>query len=357
MSQRVHKSNLNYQTPSYDPIVSSQAMEFWQNDTMFVANRSLPVIRVPAESGKLTIVDQGSINRDDIGKRSSEHSEAPTSSLEIKSVDYSIDFRAVQFVLSARDAANLQYKFGANVPQIVPKALGQKGNIHTESRFASLLTSGNWYRTVSGNSTDSGAEGTTTMNRIFWSDKTKDPVPGIFAEKRIFLLNAGVPATTLRCGYKAFEALATNPFVRSQILGASVAAVMQLPIATEAQLSQLLGLKVVVSQGIKNTAAEGLATSNAFIVTPEDALLTYDAEGVNLNASMGETGPTVNLNGQSMGLARLVYDGVAPGGLSVRNVDRPEIGAFGSTSWIMDISQGFLILDPKMGTFLDGIAQ
>lgn len=351
----IRKNNHNYQYPSYDPIVSSQAMEFWQNDSMFAANRSLPIIRVPAKSGKLTIIDQGSINRDDVGKRSSEHTEAPTSSLKINAVDYTTDNRAVQFVLSNDDAANLGYKFGANVPVIVPKALATKANIHTESRFASLLTSGNWYRTIAGNATDSGSEGTTTMNRIHWSDKTKDPVPGIFAEKRIFLLNAGVPATTLRMGYRAFEALATNPYVRQQILGGSVAAVMMLPIATEAQLSQLLGLKVVVSQGIKNTAAEGIATSNAFIVTPEDALMTYDAEGVDVTATSGDNGPAVNLNGQSTGIARVVYDGVAPNGFAVRNVDRPEIGAFGSTSWIMDIAQGFLIVDSKMGTLFDGM--
>lgn len=355
--QRIRKNNLNYQYPAYDPIVSSQAMEFWQNDSMFAANRSLPVIYVPSESGKLTIVDQGSINRDDIAKRSNEHSEAPTSSLKITTVDYDTDTRGVQFVLSAKDAASLGYKYGANVPQIVPKALGTKANIHTEARFASLLTSGNVYRTISGNSTDSGSEGTTTMNRIYWSDKTKDPVPGIFAEKRIFLLNAGVEATTLRCGYKAFEALATNPYVRQQILGGSVAAVMMLPIATEQQLSQLLGLKVVVSKGVKNTAAEPLARSNAFIVTPEDALLSFDAEGVEATAMSGDTGMTVNLNGQATGLARVAYNGVSPTGMSVRNVDRPEIGAYGSTSWIMDISQGFVIVDSKMLTLFDGISQ
>lgn len=354
---RIRKNNNNVQYPSYDPIVSSQAMEFWQNDSMFVANRSLPVIRVPAETGKLTIVDQGSINRDDIGKRSSEHSEAPTSALKINAVDYTTDSRAVQFVLSAKDAANLGYKYGADVPQIVPKALATKANIHTEGRFAALLASGSWYRTITGAGSNSGSEGTTAMNRIYWSTTTTDPVPGIFAEKRLFLLNAGVPATTLRCGYKAFEALATNPYVRQQILGGSVAAVMMLPIATEEQLSQLLGLRVVVSSGIKNTAAEGLTTSNSFIVTPEDALMTYDAEGVDATATMGETGPTVNLNGQSTGLARIVYDGVAANGLSVRNVERPEIGAYGSTSWIMDISQGFLIVDSKMGVFFDGISQ
>lgn len=355
--QRIKKNNLNYQYPAYDPIVSSQAMEFWQNDSMFIANRSLPVIYVPAESGKLTIVDQGSLNRDDLGKRSSEHSEAPTSSLKITTVDYDTDTRAVQFVLSAKDSANLGYKYGANVPQIVPKALGLKANIHTEVRFASLLTSGNAYRTISGAGADSGSEGTTTMNRIYWSTKTTDPVPGIFAEKRLFLLNAGVPATTLRCGYKAFEALATNPYVRQQILGGSVSSVMMLPIATEAQLSTLLGLKVVVSQGVKNTAAEGIATSNSFIVTPEDALLSFDAEGAEATAAMGETGPTVNLNGQPTGLARVVYNGVTPTGMSVRNVDRPEIGAYGSTSWIMDISQGFVIVNSKMLTLFDGISQ
>jgi hypothetical protein len=357
MQRNVRKNSLNYNTPSYDPIVSSQAMEFWQNDSMFIANRSLPVIYVPTESGKLTIVDQGSMNRDDFGKRSGEHTEAKTASLKINEVDFDTDTRAVQFVLSAKQAQQLQYKFGANVPQIVPKALGLKANIHTEGRFASLLTSGNAYRTITGASSDSGTEGTTSMNRIYWSDKTKDPVPGIFAEKRLFLLNAGVEATTLRCGYKAFEALATNPYVRQQILGGSVAAVMMLPIATEQQLSTLLGLKVVVSKGVKNTAAEGLAATNSFIVTPEDALLSFDAEGVEATAAMSETGPTVNLNGQPMGLARVVYNGVAPTGMSVRNVDRPEIGAYGSTSWIMDISQGFKILDPKMIVFFDGISQ
>ena len=166
---RIKKDNFHAQYPSYDPIVSSQAMEFWQSDRMFVANRSLPVIRVPAETGKLTIVDQGSINRDDVALRPSENTEAPTASLKINTVDYTTDSRAVQFLLSAKDAANLGYKYGADVPTIVSKALATKANIHTEGRFASLLTSGNWHRTISGATTDSGSEGTTTMNRIYWS--------------------------------------------------------------------------------------------------------------------------------------------------------------------------------------------
>ncbi len=357
MSQRVTKSNNNYQHPSYDPIVSSQAMEFWQNDTDFVAVRGLPVIRVPAESGKLAIVSQADINRPAIGKRSSEHSEAPIASLGVSTVDYTTDGQSLEFVLSASDAAKLGYKFGMNVPQIIPRALGQQANIHTEMRLASKMASASWYRTVSGAGSDSGAEGTTTMNRAYWSDKTKDPVPGIRAEVGIQHLRSGKRPTALRCGYKAFEALATNPFVRSQILGASVAAVMQLPIATEAQLSALLGLRVMCSSGIYNTAAEGLDAVNARCITSEDALLTYDADGLDVTATMGDTGPTVNLNGQATGFARVVYEGVAANGFQIRNTDAPRIGMGGSTTWILDLYQGMLIVDPKMGTFFDGIAQ
>lgn len=352
----IRKNNNNYQYPSYDPIVSSQAMEFWQNNTDFVAVRGLPVIRVPSPNGQLAIVKQADINRPAIGKRSSEHSEAPKASLGVTTVNYTTSAESLEFVLSAADAAMLNYKFGMDVPQVIPKALAQQANIHTERLLGSKMVNTAWYRTVSGNSTDSGSEGTTTMNRVYWSNNA-DPVPGIRAEIRIALLNGGKRPTTLRCGYKAFEKLASNPYVRQQILGGSVSSVLMLPIATEEQLSKLLGVKVMCSAGLYNTAGEGVDAVNAFCLTPEDALLTYDADGMDVTATLGDAGPTVNLNGQATGFARVVYEGVTPNGFQIRNTDAPRIGMGGSTTWILDLYQGILIVDPKMGTFFDGIVQ
>lgn len=358
MQNRIKKgSNFNAVYAATNPIITNQAMEFLQNEEGFLAVKDVPFIRVPNASGKLAVIKQEYINRDEVALRSSSPVEAEKATIGVGTVDYSTDSRALEYLLTAEDAAKIGYEYGADVPQLIPRALATKGNIHLEGRFASLWASGSWYRTVSGASSNSGSEGTTTMNRVYWSDTTKDPVPGIFAEKRLFLLRTGKMPTNLRMGYKAFEALATNPYVRQQILGGSVASVMMLPIATEQQLSTLLGLKVSVSYGIKNTSNIDGSPTNAFCITQEDALMTFDAEGVDMTArSTGPNTSAVALT-QSTGFARLAWDGVAANGLQVRQVDREALGAGGSMSWIMDMWQGFVIVDSKFGTFFDGITQ
>lgn len=340
-----------------NPIVTNQAMEFFQNNSGFLAVRDVPFIRVPAASGKLAVVLAEYINRDDIKLRSSAPTEAEKAQLGVGTVDYATDSRAVEYVLTAEDAAKIGYEYGMDVPALIPRALATKGNIHVEGRFSALWNSSSWYRTVTGNATDSGSEGTTAMNRIFWSDKTKDPVPGIFAEKRIFLLRTGKEPTNLRLGYKAFESLATNPFVRQQILGGSVAAVMMLPIATEQQLSTLLGMKVSVSKGIKNTSEIDGTPSNSFIVNQLDALMTFDSEGVDTSAQVGADGQAAVALTESTGFARIAWDGVAPNGFAIRQVGREAIGPGGSMSWILDMYQGFVIVDKLFGTYFTAITQ
>ncbi len=356
--QRIKKANNFGATyAATNPIVTNQAMEFFQSNDGFLGVRDVPFINVPAASGKLAIVKQEYINRDEIKLRSSAPAEAEKTTLGVGSVDYSTDSRALEYLLTAEDAAKIGYEYGMDVPRLVPEALSMKANIHVEGRFAALWAAGSWYRTVSGNATDSGSEGTTTMNPIYWSDKTKDPVPGIFAEKRLFLLRTGKMPTNLRMGYKAFESLATNPFVRQQILGGSVASVMMLPIATEQQLSTLLGLKVSVSWGIKNTSDVDGTETNAFIVTQEDALMTYDGNGVSATATATGNGTVTVALGADVGFARLGWNGVAANGFQVRQLDREAVRAGGSHSWILDMWQGFVIINSKFGTFFDAITQ
>lgn len=350
-------SNFNASYAATNPIVTNQAMEFFQSNDGFLAVRDVPFIRVPAASGKLAIVLAEYINRDEIKKRSSVPSEADKTTIGVTTKDYATDSRALEYILTAEDAAKIGYEYGMDVPALIPRALSQKANIHVEGRFSALWTAANWYRTVTGAAIDSGAEGTTAMNRIYWSDTTKDPTPGIFAEKRIFLLRAGKEPTNLRLGYKAFEKLATNPYVRQQILGGTVASVLMLPMATEKQLSDLLGLKVSVSKGIRNTSNVDGTPTNEFIVNPLDALMTYDAEGVDVAAqSTGEQSSAVALT-ESTGFARLAWDGVAPNGFQIRQVEREAVGPGGSMSWILDMYQGFVIVDPLFGTYYTGIVQ
>ncbi len=358
-NQRIIKgSNFGAVYAATNPIITRQAMEFFQSNDGFISVKDVPLIRVPVASGKLAVVKQEYINRDEVKQRSSSPAEADKSTLGVGTVDFTTDSRALEYVLTAEDASKIGYEYGMDVPALIPRALAMKANIHTEGRFSSLWASGSWYRTVTGAASNSGTEGTTAMERVKWTDATVNPVTGIIAEKRIFLLRNGVMPTNLRLGYKSFEVLATHPLVRAQIaltIGGASQAALYTPMATVAQLSALLGLNVSVSWAVKNTSDVDGTVTNSFIVNMEDALLTYDGGGT-YDATMGMNGqPSVSLTG-STGFARLAWTGVAPDGFQIRDLDRPAIGAGGSHSWILDLFQGFVIVDAKFGTFWDGIA-
>lgn len=356
-NQRVRKGNFGAVYSATNPIITRQAMEFFQSNDGFLSVKDVPFIRVPVQAGRLAVVLAEYINRDDVAPRTSSPAEAERATIGVGTVTYATDSRALEFLLTKEDAAKIGYEYGMDAPALIPRAIATKGNIHMEGRFSALWASGSWYRTVTGAGSDSGSEGTTAMNRVYWSTATTDPVPGIFAEKRLFLLRTGKRPTNLRLGYKAFEKLASNPYVRQQILGGSVSSVMMLPIATEAQLSSLLGMKVSVSFGIKNTSNVDGTPTNSFIVNPLDALMTFDADGVNATAqATGADTAAVALT-ESTGFARLAWDGVAANGFQVRQTPREHIGAGGSMSWILDMWQGFVIVDKNFGTYFTAIVQ
>jgi hypothetical protein len=355
-NQRVQKGSFGAVYSATNPIITRQAMEFFQSNDGFLGVKDVPFISVPVASGLLAVVKQEYINRDEVALRSSAPAEAEKATIGVGTVAYSTDSRALEFVLTAEDAAKIGYEYGMDAPALIPRALATKGNIHVEGRLSALWASGSWYRTVTGAGADSGSEGTTAMNRVYWSNAA-DPIPGLFAEKRLFLLRTGKMPTNLRMGYKAFEKLATNPYVRQQILGGSVAAVLMLPMATEAQLSTLLGMKVSVSYGIKNTSQVDGTETNSFIVNQLDALMTYDAANVSATATQTSGGTVAVALTDDTGFARLGWNGVAANGFQVRQTPRETIGAGGSMSWILDMWQGFVIVNSKFGTYFTGIVQ
>jgi hypothetical protein len=164
--------------------------------------------------------------------------------------------------------------------------------------------------------------------------------------------------TNLRLGYKLFESLAKHPLIRAQIaltIGGASQVALYTPMASAAQLSALFGLKVSVSWGIKNTSDVDGTEANEFIVNVDDALMTYDS-GESADATMVNGQPTVALSG-STGFARVAWTGVAPDGFQIRQVDRETIGAGGSRSWILDLFQGYVIVNNKFGTFFDGMVE
>lgn len=352
----IKKNNFNAAFAATNPVVTQQAMEFSQSMEGFVSVRDVPLIIVPAQSGKLALIKEEYVNRDDVALRPSELTEANRTTIGVGTVDYTTDERAVEAILSAADAAKIGYEYGADVPMLIPRVLAKKANIHIEGRFSALWAAASWYRTVTGAAAD-GADSGTAMNRTHWTDASADPIAAIQAEKEIFLIRTGLMPTNLRLGYRLFNTLSRHPLVRAQvnaISGGQTTATLYTPPATAQQLSVLCGLNVSVSWAIKNTSKVDGSPTNELIVNGDDALMTYDTPG-EFKATENNGGPPSVALTESCGFARVAWDGVAPGGYSVRAADAPRVGAGGSHSWILDLYQGHVIVDSKFGTFFDGM--
>lgn len=336
----------DYSNTHVDQIVTNQAMEFFQNDDMFIAVRDVPAILVDQPSGILSVLDRDDLNRDEVAARSRQ-SQAEKAGFAFKDVTYKTDERSIEYDLNAALQAGASP--GRDPSRVIPLALAFKAKIHTETRLVTdVFASSKWFRTVTGAGADGADAGDhSAQNRKQWSDATSDPIAALRSEIDTFLILTGKLPTNLRLGRQLFTQIATNPNVRAQVsvivAGASQTATFTPP-ATAAQLSALLGLNVSVSSAIQNTANKGAAAVNAFIVPGKDGLLSFDS-------------PTQYTDGKvPTAFARIVFQGLAPDGFQVRTFPRPEIGAGGSMASVLDIYNGYLVIDNKLGTYLSGLA-
>lgn len=336
----------DYSNTHVDQIVTNQAMAFFQNDDAFIAVKDVPAILVDAPSGILSVLDRDDLNRDEVAARSAQ-GQAEKAGFGFKDVIYKTDARSLEYDLNAAQQSGASA--GRDPSKVIPMALAYKAKLHTEIRLAiDIFASSKWFRTVTGAGADGADAGDhSAQNRKKWSDPTADAIAALRYEIDIFIILTGMIPTNLRLGRQLFTAIANNPLTRAQVsvmVGGTSQTATFTPPATAAQLSQLLGLKVSVSSAVKNTANKGAtAATNAFIVPAADGLLSYDA-------------PTQYTDGQTpTGFARVVYQGLAPDGFQVRTFERPEIGPGGSMASVLDIYNGFIVVDKMMGTYLTGM--
>lgn len=336
----------DYKNLRVDPLLTAQAMQFFQTDERFLGVRDVPLMKVDAPAGILSVLDRADLNRDEVAKRTTD-AEAKKAGFKFKDVTFKTDERSLEYDVNAARMAGASP--GRDPSKVVPFALAYKANIHTEVRFKDLWKNdATWYRVVTGAAADNAGTAT-AKNRKYWSDVTADPVKAIREEVDIFLKRSGMLPTSIRFGRELFTTVATHPNVRAQVAvtvsGGGSTTAQFTPPATEAQLSALLGLRVSVGSAIQNLAGENIAENNDFILPSTSALLTYDAPSQIVTPDT----PT--------SFARLAYTGLSPDGFQVRTFDRPEIGPGGSKASVLDIYNGFLIVDNVLGTYFHVMQQ
>jgi hypothetical protein len=219
-NQRVQKGSFGAVYSPTNPIVTRQAMEFFQSNDGFLAVKDVPFIQRPGAGGRLAVVLAEYLNRDEVAGPhlgAGRGREGDDRRRYGRVLDRLARARVRPHGRGRRED-RLRVRHGR--ARVIARARDSRA---TSTSRAGSPRSG---RRVAGTAR-SPAPRRLRLGRHdgdeprLLVDTTKDPVPGIFAEKRLFLLRTGKMPTNLRLGFKAFEKLATNPFVRQQILGGS----------------------------------------------------------------------------------------------------------------------------------------
>lgn len=356
MVTEIRKSDFSPGQLYVDVPQTGVAVRRMQTDDRFIAMQMVPRCIVKKPSGLYTVVNMADLNRDEMAVRGPT-APAQSAAWSYSTAAYSTDARSLKY--DANDAALAASDVERNPDIIIPRVLAYKAMIHLEKRVSdTFFTSSAWYRTVTGAGSDSGSEGTTAMNRLYWSDSSSDPIDAITEEIRIQSKLTGQKPTGMALGSKVAQKLRNHPKVKAQItstIASGITLGMPRP-ATLDELAKLLGLQwVSSSEAIYNTALEGAsAATNSYIIPETDALLFF-SETAGQNG--GDAMMTVESDTPSA-FARFVWNGVASGeGVQIRKFRDERIGPGGSTTSVIDVYNGFGVITKECGTYFTGIVQ
>jgi hypothetical protein len=237
-----------------------------QNPSSFIASKVFPIVPVSKRSDVYYVYDRGYFNRNQAKKRAPG---APSAGADyaLGTDSYLADVFAIHHDIADQIRANADAALNLDVDatQLVTHQL----LIQREANFASTyLATSVWATDITGvSSSPSGAQ------VLQWNDASSTPIENIRVAKRTVLQNTGFMPNTLTLGRPVFDALLDHPDIVDRIKYGQTAGAPAM--ANEQVLAQLFEVdRVLVSDAIVNSAAEGQTNSHGFVVG-KVALLSY----------------------------------------------------------------------------------
>lgn len=264
-------------TPSQvhiDVPLSNLTLAYVQSQTAFIADKIFPVVGVDKQSNKYYIYDRANMNRNGDVKKLAPRTEVERIGMTISNDSYFADVYGLGMDFDEQTIANEDTVLAirsAGAETLVNRIL-----IHREEAFAStFFSAGVW------------SSQTTPSN--LWSDYTNStPIVDVTNARRVMQLKSGgFKPNTMVVGKEVRDILINHPDILARLNGG--ATVTNTALITDAKLAEIFEVEnFYVMEAVKNTGAEGLAESNAFIggkhallvYTPRSAGLMTPAAGV-----------------------------------------------------------------------------
>lgn len=238
------------------------SVAYLQSSTKFVADRLFPRVSVSKQSDTIATYSQADFLRDEVVRRQAGES-AISIGYRTGSTSYICDEWAASVPIDDQLRANADDPYQPDAD--AARFLAQKMLIKREVQFVTnFFTTGNLW---TGSSDGADLVGGTDFTR--WSNAASTPIEDIQKQQARVEAASGFLPNKLVINRQVWHDIKQHPDVVDRVKHTSANAV------TTDLVAQLMGVdSVLVAAAARNTAAEGLANSGAYIAG-DDALLVY----------------------------------------------------------------------------------
>jgi hypothetical protein len=243
-----------------DQPLSNLTLAYVQEQTNFIADKVFPTVGVQNQSNKYYIYDRANMNRAGDVQKLAPRTEVNRIGQSISNDSYFADVYGLGMDFDEQTLSNEDAMLdirSAGATTLVNRLL-----IHREEQFAaSFFAAGIW--------------GTDATPSNLWSDYTNStPIRDVTTARRTMQLKSGgFKPNTMVIGKEVRDILINHPDILARLNGG--ATVTNTALITDAKLAEIFEVEnFYVMEAVKNTGAEGLTESNAFI-GGKNALLVH----------------------------------------------------------------------------------
>lgn len=250
-------------TPSavhIDAPLTNLTIAFLQDANGFIADRVFPKVSVAKKTDKYYIYNRADFNRTGQVQPRAPRTQAPRVGMTLSQDTYSADVYSLatdfDFQTLANEDAALDIR-AAGAQMLTHQLL-----IDREIKWANTYFAGG----VWGTDWDGVASSPNASQVIQWSDYTNStPIVDVTRIMRtVQLKSGGFKPNVMVVGKEVRDVLVNHPTILARLNGG--ATVTNTALVTDAKLAEIFGVEeFMVMETVKNTAAEGLTESNAFI--------------------------------------------------------------------------------------------
>ena len=257
-------------TPSsvhIDAPLTNLTIAYVQDQNNFVADKVFPTVAVERQSDKYYEYDRANMNRSGDVKKLAPRTEVNRIGQKVSNTSYFADVYGLGMDFDQQTLANEDTAL--DIRASGAQTLTTRLLIHREEQFASTFFA-------------AGVWGTQTTPANLWSDYTNSTplVDVTTASRTMQLKSGGFKPNTMVVGKEVRDILVNHPKVLARLNGGST--VQNPALVTDNMLAQIFEVEnFYVMEAVQNSAAEGIAESNAFI-GGKHALLVHGPKNAGL---------------------------------------------------------------------------